>query len=260
MKRMLAAIALAALQCLHQAAADSASLSAQQIVASADHVRNPEKPFRLTNTIIEYIHGKPRDSATLVVLAKENASTQQYRNLVQYVAPPRDAGKSVLLDGSKMWFYDPSSKASVRISPQQRLIGQASNGDVVTVNLARDYTPTLLGEETLQDSSHASRSCWHLDLKAANADAIYNRIEYWVETTTFYSVKAKYYSDSGRLLKTAYFGKYQDEIGGKRPTEVIILDAVDESLVTSMTYSDFRAIDIQDSWFQRDFLPNFTVQ
>ena len=66
-----------------------------------------------------------------------------------------------------MWFYDPSSKASVRISPQQRLMGQASDGDVVTANFAKDYTAKLLGEETLQDADRQNRDCWHLDLKAA---------------------------------------------------------------------------------------------
>ena len=59
---------------------------------------------------------------------------------MRYVEPPRDAGKMVLLDGRSLWFYDPASKASVRISPQQRLIGQAAIGDVLTVNLAVDYT------------------------------------------------------------------------------------------------------------------------
>lgn len=237
-----------------------ADISAMQIVAAADHVRNPGRPFRLTNTIVEYINGKARDSVTLAVYAKEDLATRQYRNLVQYIAPPRDAGKVVLLDGSQMWFYDPDSKASVRISQQQRLLGQASNGDVVTVNLARDYSPTLIGEETLEGAEHHSRKCWHLDLKAATADAIYNHVEIWIEQGTYKSVKARYYSDSGRLLKVAYFTKYRDELGGKRPMEVIILDGVNESLVTTMNYSEYRYADIPDSWFQRAFLPMLRAQ
>ena len=52
----------------------------------------------------------------------------------------------MLKNGNDLWFFDPSSQASIRLSPQQRLLGQAANGDVVTANLSLDYEPQLLGE------------------------------------------------------------------------------------------------------------------
>jgi hypothetical protein len=107
----------------------------------------------------------------------------------------------VLLNGPSLWFYDPASKASVRLSPQQRLIGQASVADVLTVNLARDYASKVVAEEALQDADRKERQCWHVDMNAATADALYSRIEIWIERGTYRSVKAKFYSDSGRLLK-----------------------------------------------------------
>jgi hypothetical protein len=241
-------------------AAAEGEISAAQVIAAADRIRNPGVPFRLTNTIVEYVNGTPRSSVRLAVYAKENGATHQYRNLVQYIAPQRDHGKTVLLDGSQMWYYDPYSKASVRISQQQRLLGQASNGDAVTVNLARDYRPTVVGVETVNDADGKSRACWHLNLQAATADAVYNRMDYWIEQKTAYSVKAKYYSDSGRLLKTVYFRNYQNRLDGQRPTEIVILDGVDKSLVTTMNYSDYRAAEIPDAWFQRDFLSKFRAE
>ena len=234
--------------------------SAQEMIAAADRVRNPGQPFRLNNTLVEYVGGKPRDRVVLVVYARENQSTRQFSNLVRYVDPPRDAGKMVLLNGSNMWFYDPASKASIRISPQQRLIGQASDGDVVTVNLARDYAGKLVGEETLQDADRKDRDCWHLDLAAATPEAIYSRVEYWLEKGTYRPVKGRFYADSGRVLKIAYFHKYQDQLGAARPTETIIIDAVDSNLVTTLTGSDYRAQEIPDSWFQRDFLPRVPAE
>ena len=229
--------------------------SGQDIVAAADKVRNPGQPFRLTNTLVEYINGEARNRVVLVVYAREDSTTHQFDNVVRYVDPPRDMGKMVLMNGSNMWFYDPSSKASVRISPQQRLMGQASDGDVVTANLAKDYTAKLLGSETLMDADHKNRDCWHLDLKAANDEAVYSRIEYWVEKGTYRAVKGKFYSDSGRLLKIAYYHKYTDMMGGMRPAETIIIDAVDQNLVTTMTNSDMRPQQIPEAWFQREYLP-----
>lgn len=234
--------------------------TAQEIVAGADRVRNPGKPFRLTETLVEYVNGKPRDRVVLTVFAREDKATRQFRDLVRYADPPRDLGKAVLLNGSNMWFYDPASKASIRISPQQRLIGQASDGDVVTVNYARDYTAQLFGEETLQDADRKERSVWHLDMKAATDAAIYSRVEFWIERDTYWPIKGKYYSDSGRLLKIAYFRKYQEQLGGIRPTETIIIDSVDTNLVTIMTSTDYRFQDIPDAWFQRDYLPRINVE
>ncbi|HEV2678701.1 MAG TPA: outer membrane lipoprotein-sorting protein [Aliidongia sp.] len=229
--------------------------TAQDIVVASDKVRNPGEPFRSTNTLTEFVAGKPRDQNVLVVYAKEDPATHQFRNLIRYVAPPRDQGKMVLLDGRVLWFYDPNSKASVRISPQQRLIGQAAIGDVLTVNFAVDYSGTLLGDETIQDASRKDRQCWHLDMKAANDQAVYNRVEYWVEHGTNYPVKAKFYSDSGRLLKILYYRGFEEQLGRIRPTEAVIIDAVDTSLVTTFKFGDFHAQAIPDAWFQRDYLP-----
>ena len=251
-------ILLAALAWLVAGAAAQAQ-TAQQIIAAADQVRNAGEPFRVTNRLTEYIGGTARSSSTIVVYAKVDKSNGQFRDLVRYIEPPRDAGKMALLDGTVLWFYDPASKASVRISPQQRLIGQASIGDILTVNFAVDYTGALVGAETIQDSTRKSRDCWHLDMKAANDHATYNRVEYWVEKSTSYPIKLKAYSDSGRLLKILYYGNYTTQLGRIRPTEAIIIDAVDSSLVTRIDFGDFQFQDIPETWFQRDYLPRLRI-
>jgi len=166
----------------------------------------------------------------------------------------------VLLDEHVFWFYDPSSKASVRISPQQRLIGQASIADVLTVNFAVDYEATLTGTETIQDAARQEHACWHLKMQAANDQAAYARIEYWVEQGTFYPIKGKFYSDSGRLLKILYYRGFAEQLGRIRPSEGIIIDAVDSSLVTTIKFGDLRFQDVPDAWFQRDYLPRLRAE
>jgi hypothetical protein len=237
------------------AQAASAAPSPDAILRAADIVRFPQQPFKLTNTLVEYINGKAHDSVVLSVYSKPDPATAEFNTLVRYVEPPRDAGKMVLFNGTNLWFYDPASKESVRISPQQRLIGQAADGDVVTTNLSRDYAATMLGAETLQDADRADRDCWHLDLKPKAPGAVYARIEIWIERSSSRPVKAKFYSDSGRMLKIAYYHRYSQVLDAVRPTETIIIDAVDVNLVTTMTTAGFVAQAIPDAWFQRDFLP-----
>jgi outer membrane lipoprotein-sorting protein len=249
-----------ALAVLLIAAATAHGQTATEIVVASDNVRNPNASFRSTIRLTEYIQGRERDHDTLVVFSKEDPATRQFRNLVQYTEPARDAGKRVLLDGRSLWFFDPASKQSVRISPQQRLIGQAAVGDVLTVNLAADYAATQLGTEKMADATRVERQCWHLDLKAANDRAVYNHVELWVEQGTFNPVKEKLYSDSGRLLKIAYFRNFSQRLGAVRPIEQIIIDAVDTSLATTATLSDDVFQDVPDVWFQRDYLPRLEIK
>src|SRR6185503_2252654 len=229
MSKPLGILILAA--CLASHASPGFAQSAQEVVAAADKVRNASEPFRSTLTLTEYVSGQERGHSGFVLFSKEDTAGH-FRNLLQYVEPPRDAGKRVLLDGRSFWFFDPASQASVRISAQQRLVGQAAIGDVLTVNLAADYSAAIGGTETIDDASRQKRTCWHLELKAAADTAVYNRVEYWVEQGTFRPVKGKFYSDSGRLLKVIYYRNFVDRLGAQRPAEAVIIDAVDSTLAT----------------------------
>ena len=240
-------------------AASALAQSAQEIVAAADKVRNAEQSSRSTLVLTEYVSGQERSHSTFVLFSKED-SAGNFRNLLQYVEPPRDAGKRVLLDGRSYWFFDPASQSSVRISAQQRLVGQAAIGDVLTVNLAVDYSATLLGTESIDDAARQKRTCWHLELKAATETAVYNRVEYWVEQGTFRPVKGKFYSDSGRLLKVIYYRNYIERLGAVRPAESVIIDAVDSTLATIAVFNESRVQEVPDAWFQRDYLPRLQIR
>ena len=233
--------------------------SAEEIVAAADRIRNASQPFRSALTLTEYVSGRERAHSTFILFSKEDAQ-RRFRNLLEYIEPTRDAGKRVLLDGKSFWFYDPASQTSVRISAQQRLVGQAAIGDVLSVNLGADYTPLLTGTETIDDASRQKRNCWHLDMKAATDTAVYSRVEFWVEQGTFRPVKGKFYSDSGRLLKIIYYRNFVERLGAARPGEAVIIDAVDSSLATIATFGESRFQDVPDAWFQRDFLPRLQVR
>ena len=148
------------LAALFVAGAASAAPSADAILAASEAIRNPAQPFSVTVTLTEFQNGKQIDTSTLTSYSRLAQQGGQYSSLVRFVLPARDAGKLMLKNGNDMWFYDPTNKASVRLSPQQRLLGQASNGDVATVNLARDYKPTLAGEEEVKHGERQMRKAY----------------------------------------------------------------------------------------------------
>lgn len=241
-------------------ASRAAGPSPQDILAASDAIRNPDFAFGLTNTLIEYRRGKQTDTSTLAIYSKADATGGQFRSLVRYVAPARDANKLILFNGRDLWFFDPASQASIRLSPQQRLLGQAANGDVVTVNFAKDYRAATAAEEEIQDGERMTRRCFKLGLTAATGDAHYPRIEMWVDAASSQPVKARFYTDSGKLLKTAYYRRYQKVFGIDRPTETVIIDGLEPDWVTVMRYSEWVKRDVPEAWLQRDYLPRFRPQ
>jgi outer membrane lipoprotein-sorting protein len=237
-----------------------AAPDAQAILAASDAIRNPDKAFALTTTLTEYTDGKQTGTNTLRVYSKADTSSGQFRSVIGFVAPARDSNKIMLKSGNDLWFFDPSSKASIRVSPQQRLLGQAANGDVVTVDMAKDYKAELVGQEDAQDGDRQVRHCYKLSLAATSPDVTYHRIEMWVDASTSRPVKARFYSESERLLKTAFYRQYRPALGNERPTEMVIIDGLNPKWVTIMRYSDYAWQDIPESWLQRDYLPRFKLE
>ncbi len=227
-----------------------AAPSASEILAASDAIRNPAQPFSMTVTLTEFQSGKQTDTSTLTSYSRTQQQGGQVSSLIRFVLPTRDAGKLVLKN-------DPTNKASVRLSPQQRLLGQASNGDVATVNLARDYKPTLAAEEEVQDGERRMRKAYKLALTAVSPDVTYATIDLWVDAENNRPIKGRFYAESSRLLKTVYYRKYQLQLGVERPTESVIIDGLNAQWVTLMRFTDYAARNIPDTWMQRDYLPRF---
>ena len=248
----------AALACWSGPAASSPE--AQVLLAQSDAIRNPAQPFRVTVTLTEFEKGVQVNATTLVSYARTLESGGQFASLVRFVQPVRDAGKAMLKNGSDLWFYDPGTKSAVRIAPQQRLMGQAANGDVVTVNFARDYSATVAAEETIRDGERRDRKTYKLMLNASSSDATYGAIELWVDSSSSAPLKARFFAESGRLLKTAFYRKFLPQLGVDRPTETVIIDGLDPQAVTLVRLSDYAFRNVPTSWFQRDYLPRFNAE
>ncbi|MEC5398664.1 outer membrane lipoprotein-sorting protein [Uliginosibacterium sp. H1] len=259
LKRTVCAAGLALLAVVSTPIAGARERTAVEILEAADAVRNPPGSFSVKTQLTEYRQGKQSANSTLTVFAKPNSGNGQYRNLIRFVAPARDTGKLMLRNGMDLWFYDPVNRASVRISPQQRLLGQASNGDVMTTRLARDYEASLAGRESVKDGEGAQRDTLRLKLVAQREDVAYARVDYWVDAVNDRPVMARYYTAEERLLKTAYFRKYQEAMGTLRPIETVIIDGLDSSWVTVMQTTGHTPREIPDEWLQRDYLPRFAA-
>ncbi len=100
----------------------------------------------------------------------------------------------------------------------------------------------------MTDGERKMRHCYKLMLAAQTPDASYHHIEIWIDASNYQPVKTRHYAESGKLLKTAYFRHYQNVLGQERPTETVIIDALDPNWVKR---------DVPEAWLQRDYLARF---
>jgi outer membrane lipoprotein-sorting protein len=174
--------------------------------------------------------------------------------LARYTSPPNMNDRMVLMVDRNMWFIRSGLKKPVSISPRQKLMGDAANGDIASTNYADDYTGTVSDDETVK-----GEACHVLDLKAATKNVTYDRIRYWVSKDRLVGVKAEFYTLSGKLFKTAEF-KYDNRIrtpdGEEIPfvSELVIRDAIQKDKITTLTYSSIRVQAIPDSTFNLNVL------
>lgn len=173
--------------------------------------------------------------------------------LAEYLSPAKVKGRKILMLDRNMWFIKPGLRKPVPISPRQKLVGGASNGDIASTNYAGDYETLSLVEDTVK-----GEPCYLLELQATNKKTTYDRIKYWISKERLVGVKSEFYTVSGMIIKTAEF-EYKNRViveGKSQPfiSRMIITDAVQKDQKTIMTYGDIILKAIPDSVFNLNLL------
>ena len=145
-----------------------------------------------------------------------------------------------------MWMYLPNSGKVLRIgAKEQSMGGEASNTDLLRVDLAKDYNGTYVGEETIEGVP-----CYKLDLTAKDRTIAYDRVVYWVSKDGELPVKREFYSLSGKLLKTMYFKDVKNYHGRIRPSFMLIQNEKNQLYKTEIILMEMIEVNnLQDFMF-----------
>ncbi len=216
---------------------------ADQILALSDMSRNGWDSYGVRTTIENYDDGVLKDEGTFDVTVKGLNKT-----LVKFLNADVK-GQYLLMVDDDMWIYMPNTRKPIRITPLQRLMGNASNGDVARTRYAQDYAATLEREEALSGTP-----CYVLDLRAKREGATYNRIEYWVAKGTNRPKRAEIYLTSGKHYKTIDFDTYSETSGRQLLTKMTITDRLRNGSTTIMRYDSYGARELPDKYFNKDYL------
>jgi outer membrane lipoprotein-sorting protein len=203
-----------------------------EILQKADEVRNPSSSFTMVVTV------KDHDGT----LSKFEVKTKgKDRTLIKTLEAPHSKANALLMVEQDMWAFIPNLKRAVRVSLQQKLTGQAANGDIARMRLAGDYEAKIEKDE---------KDAWQLFLTANKKGLTYDKIRLWVSKDGYKPRKAEYLTMAGDPLKIASFEGYTAMAGADRPKTIRIQDARRSSDFSILEILSLQNAEFPDAIFQ----------
>jgi hypothetical protein len=227
-------------------AVHAATPTSKEVLDASDRARGKLPGVIWTVAMTSVEGGKETKQDMEVKAAGDNA-------LAVVLQPPRSKGQMTLFAGRNMWFIKPGLSKPVPISPRQKMMGQAANGDIASTNYSGDYSAQFQPEESVN-----GEECYVLDLTAQNKNVTYDKIKYWVSKQRLVGVKADFFTVSGKKLKSALF-QYNNSVTHKGEkiqfvSKMVISDAVRPEDVTSLEYSKITVKELPESTFNLNLL------
>ncbi|MGZ5440816.1 MAG: outer membrane lipoprotein-sorting protein [Thermoanaerobaculia bacterium] len=238
----LSVLALFVAPLLH-AATPAVTPTAAQILSGVDRTRNGWNSFVVDVKIDNFKNNKAVDQDAYQVYIKGSE-----RTLVKFMSP-EDRGKTLLMLDQNMWLYLPSASRPIRVTPLQRLSGNASNGDIAQTNLAANYNARFLGDEML-----GARDSWMLELKAKGKGATYQVVRLWVGKSDLTPIKAEFRLQSGKPIKRVEYLEYVTFGTQKMIRRQVMYDLLRNEQKTVVEYANYQRRELADKMFNRNSL------
>ena len=195
---------------------------------------------------LAYLEQKERDKADVVrelLIYRRDADDKL---MMLFTKPKAEEGKGYLRLEKNLWSYDPSTGKWDRTTERERIGGTNSRrSDFDESRLAEEFTPKFGGEEKL-----GKYDALRLDLTVKEGvDVAYPVVKLWVDKANHNILKRQEFALSGRLMRTAYYPKWQKLYSPAKkadvwfPGEIRIFDEVEK---TNSMLVLFKSVDLSN--------------
>ena len=228
---------LVAMSVVSSAAADVARL-----LNAADGFRLPSDALRVETEIRLY------KSGTLDTERRYSVFLKPGRRSLVLMQSPSEKGQKVLMLADEFWQIMPQSQRPIRITPLQKLLGDAWAGDIATMPWGEDNTGTMEGEVSVEGVA-----CLQLTLSAARKGVSYQRVDLYLAKADSPPVKADLYVASDKLAKRATFTV--EDVGGRPQVSMMALsDEIQPGRQTVIGYFKRVSRSIPDEYYNPMYL------
>ncbi len=208
----------------------------------------------------EYRLADTKSRVEIVVTLYNHEQLDKEKKYTVYVKPGRrslvlfrsagEAGQKVLMLDDAFWMLMPGTHRPIRITPMQKLLGEASTGDVTTLTWSEDYSGKLINPD--YKGEYCKVACKQLELTSARKGTSYQRIELWLGENDV-PLYARLFLQSGRLAKEARYSLGRLE-GKERITRMTLFDSINTSKRTEIEYLSMKPADVPDKFYNPTFL------
>jgi len=227
------------------AAAQAQADDVSALLKAADKYRMSSENMQVDTQISVFnADGTPDKERRYVVFAQA-----KHQSLV-LMQSPAEKGQKVLMLGDDFWLLMPGSQRPLRITPMQKLLGDASTGDIATMSWAEDYSGSVTGEEPCGEPA---QTCLHLSLQASRKGVTYQRIELWIGKARHEPVHADLYVQSDKLAKRARF-VMDRPAAPTAVTEMLLSDQLTNKKETQVRYLARKEHTVPEAWLNPMFL------
>lgn len=169
------------------------------------------------------------------VLKTQKQGSDQLR--VTFQEPVSARGQEMLRVGENLWSYVPNLKRAVRVASRDSFMGgDFNNSDIVRVNYVADYNAVLV------DDLDPAALC--AQLTAKHPGVAYDQIHLCLSRSDAQPTRARYFAQSGKLLRSAVFSDLKDFGNGLlRPAAIVMKNEVQTARQSTITWSAFAVVD-----------------
>ncbi len=202
------------------------------LVKAVDATRNVFEEAVITARATQLVDGKETGRADFDVYVKGRD-----RGLIVFRGG-KNGGRKVLTNGDRMWLLVPGSTNPVPITPNQRLLGGASFGDVARLRFSEDYTAKATGKS----ETAAGRSCVVLELTAKSPKVSFPRVLLSADEREKLPCRVRFFLSSGKEVRDVTFTKFRIQSGKTVVSEMEIRELLGAAsrTVTRLEYRDYK--------------------
>jgi hypothetical protein len=169
----------------------------QQRLEMADTYRFNDQPTKTVTEVKEFKAGQMAKTQLYDVYSKPGkGSLAVFKSAAQ-------AGQKVLMQQDNFWIFMPKTRQPLRISPMQKLMGDASVGDLATQSWSDAYQASAVAVGEVPTPLAADEVAIWLDARISGVS--YQRILLVLSAADNFPLRAWFYLKSGKLAKYATF-------------------------------------------------------
>jgi hypothetical protein len=220
------------------------ALSGVRVLEKVDGYRQLSRSFTMKVKISDYKEEQLNDEAIFSGYFKGNEKS------LLLCTRGKNKDMKVLMKSDHMWVSLSGSRRALRIAPMQRLMGQASNGDVAKVAFSVDYQPEI---------KEQNQNIIKILLKAKRKGATYQQVMLYVNARNYRPIKAEFFLLSGKHFKTAYYQDFMTIDGNAVVRKIRIEDVIKKGRYSVLEYIGYRNAQVPEKYFNVMYLPKLEL-